>query len=183
MTTNAQTLTIWADADALPSICRQLLIKTAVRESVPAVFVANRSIALPSSPLLKSVVVGAGFDVADDYIADAASPFDIVITSDTPLAFAVLTKGAFAFDVRGQIFESETIGGRLSVRDFMDTIRHTGVLEPQQMGGQKPYGEKDKKNFADSLNKLIAKAKKGKLLEQAKLGTVLNQQHQNQSSL
>ncbi|OPH39268.1 YaiI/YqxD family protein [Moraxella equi] len=151
---------IYIDADAIPAIAKELIIKTANRTQVQAIFVANTYIKLPPSPYLKSVVVAQGFDVADDYIAEAVAPFDLVITSDTPLAFAVLHKGAFAFDCRGQIFEKETIGGRLSVRDFMDTMRHTGVLDPSQMGGQKPYSEKDKKNFADSLNKLIAKAKK-----------------------
>lgn len=170
---------LYIDADAIPTVCRQLLIKTALRESLLTVFVANRPTALPSSPFLKSVVVGAGFDVADDYIAEAVAPFDIVITSDTPLAFAVLNKGAFAFDCRGQIFESETIGGRLSVRDFMDTMRHTGVLDREQMGGQKPYGEKDKKNFADCLNKLITKARKAKLIEQTKIKNNKNINEQN----
>lgn len=149
---------LYIDADAIPAIAKELIIKTANRTGVPTIFVANRPTRLPPSPHLSSVVVADGFDVADDYIAQAVESGDGVITSDIPLASEVLDKGGWAMNARGEVFSLETIKLKLNSRDFMDMMRGTGVLDPSQMGGQKPYSDKDKKAFADGLNRLVKPA-------------------------
>ena len=100
-------------------------------------------------------VVPSGFDKADDYIVEQIQAGDLAITSDIPLANDILDKGALVLTTRGIIYNKENIKQKLNMRDFMDTMRGTGVLEPQEMSGQKPYGERDKKAFADGLNKLV----------------------------
>lgn len=146
---------ILIDADAIPNIAKALIIKTANRTQTMAVFVANRMTKLPPSPFLSSVVVGTGFDVADEYIVQAAEAEDLVITSDIPLANDVLNKGAKVLTARGEEYTLQNIKPKLNARDFMDTLRGTGVLDPAQMGGQKPYGNKDKIAFANALNRLV----------------------------
>ena len=146
---------ILIDADAIPNIAKALIIKTANRTQTMAVFVANRMTKLPPSPFLSSVVVGTGFDVADEYIVQAAEAEDLVITSDIPLANDVLNKGAKVLTARGEEYTPQNIKPKLNARDFMDTLRGTGVLDPAQMGGQKPYGNKDKIAFANALNRLV----------------------------
>ncbi|WP_114799870.1 YaiI/YqxD family protein [Moraxella canis] len=146
---------ILIDADAIPNIAKALIIKTANRTQTMAVFVANRMTKLPPSPFLSSVVVGTGFDVADEYIVQAAEAEDLVITSDIPLANDILNKGAKVLTARGEEYTLQNIKPKLNARDFMDTLRGTGVLDPAQMGGQKPYGDKDKIAFANALNRLV----------------------------
>lgn len=146
---------ILIDADAIPIIAKELIIKTANRTQTMAVFVANRMTKLPPSPFLSYVVVGAGFDVADEYILQTVQPNDLVITSDIPLANDVLEKGARVLTTRGEEFSKDNIKPRLNARDFMESLRGTGVLDPKSMGGQKPYGDKDKIAFAGGLNRLV----------------------------
>ena len=146
---------IYIDADAIPTIAKELIVKTANRTQVQAIFVANGYIKLPPSPYLKSVVVAQGFDVADTYIVDNVSVGDLVITSDIPLANDVLEKGAKVLTARGEEFTLNNIKPKLNARDFMESLRGTGVLDPSQMGGQKPYGDKDKQAFANGLNRLV----------------------------
>lgn len=148
-------MTIWVDADACPVIVRELICKTAKRKQVLARFVANQAIQLPKSPYVQMQVVAKGFDVADNHIAQHVQTGDVVITSDIPLANDVLTHGARVLSPRGHEYTFDNIKQALNMRDFMDSMRSTGVLEPQQMGGQKPYGDKDKKAFADGLNRLL----------------------------
>lgn len=151
---------IYIDADAVPVFARALIIKTANRTQTLALFVANRPIALPPSPYLRCQVVAQGFDVADNVIASLAGVGDIVITADIPLAFEVLANGAAALNARGEIYSPDTIAQKRNMRDFMETMRASNVLEPTQMGQQKPYDDKDKKRFADSLNRLMDKTHK-----------------------
>ena len=153
-------MTLYIDSDALPKIAKELIIKSATRTQTPTIFVANAYIALPPSPYLSSVVVAQGFDVADDYIAEHAGAGDIVISSDIPLIGAALDKGAWALSAWGVVHTLDTIGARRGMRDLMDTLRGTGVLSPEQQGSQKPYSDKDKKHFADALNRLLDKHKK-----------------------
>ncbi len=146
---------IYVDADATPKIAKELIIKTANRTKVTAVFVANAYIKLPPSPFLKSVVVAQGFDEADSYIVDTVKAGDLVITADIPLANAVLEKSAKVLTTHGEELNNQNIKQKLNNRDFMETLRGTGVLNPHEMGGQKPYDDKDKKRFADGLNRLV----------------------------
>lgn len=150
-------MSIWVDADACPVIARELIGKTATRTQTPAVFVANQAIKLPKSPFISLQVVLAGFDVADDYIAKHCQQGDLVVTSDIPLASDVIDKGAIVITARGQAYTADNIKQALNMRDFMDMMRGTGVPDSQDMAkmGQKPYGNKDKKAFADALNRLV----------------------------
>ena len=148
-------ITLWVDADAIPNIAKQIIIKTAERTQTTTIFVANRAIALPRLPVLQMTVVEGGFDKADDYIADNIQSGDLAITSDIPLANDILEKGGKVLTSRGIIYDHNNIKQKLNMRDFMDTMRGTGVLELQEMSGQKPYGDRDKKAFADGLNKLV----------------------------
>ena len=100
-------------------------------------------------------VVPSGFDKADDYIAENIQSGDLAITSDIPLANDILDKGGKVLTSRGVIYDHNNIKQKLNMRDFMDTMRGTGVLELQEMSGQKPYGDRDKKAFADGLNRLV----------------------------
>ncbi|UNU72783.1 DUF188 domain-containing protein [Moraxella nasovis] len=146
---------IYIDADAIPTIAKELIIKTANRTGVQAVFVANRFTKLPPSPYLKSIIVSQGFDVADNYIVDTVLAGDLVITGDIPLANDALNKGAKVLTSRGDELTIENIKPKLSTRDFMESLRGTNVLDLNEMGGQKPYGDKDKIAFANGLNRLI----------------------------
>lgn len=146
---------IWVDADAVPIIAKDLIIKTAERTQTMAIFVANQPIKLRKSPLLLMTVVPHGFDKADDYIVEQIQAGDLAITSDIPLANDILEKGGMVLTPRGMVYDKNNIKQKLNMRDFMDTMRGTGVLELQEMSGQKPYGERDKKAFADGLNRLV----------------------------
>lgn len=154
---------IWIDADACPKIARELICKTAMRTKTQANFVANQHINLPKSPFISMTVVKQGFDVADNYIVDNCQTGDLIITNDIPMANDVISKfanlrnnqPAKILNFKGKLYNKENIKQALSMRDFMDTMRGTGVLDPSEMGGQKPYDDKDKKAFADGLNKLV----------------------------
>ena len=143
---------IWVDADSVPLIAKDLIIKTAERTQTMAIFVANK---LRKSLLLVMTVVPSGFDKADDYIVEQIQPGDLAITSDIPLANDILDKGGMVLTTRGMVYDKNNIKQKLNMRDFMDTMRGTGVLELQEMSGQKPYGDRDKKAFADGLNRLV----------------------------
>ena len=146
---------IYIDADAIPTIAKALIIKTANRTQTLAIFVANQYIKLPPSAFLKSMVVAQGFDVADDFIVAHVAMGDLVITSDIPLANDVLERGATVLTARGEELTCDNIKSKLNARDFMESLRGTGVLDPRDMGGQKPYGTKDKIAFANGLNRLV----------------------------
>ena len=145
---------LYIDADAIPTIAKGLIIKTANRTQTMAVFVANRPVALPPSPYVSCVVVNAGFDVADHYIALHAHSGDIVITSDIALAYDALGKNAIVFDGRGVLFDKETIAQKLAMRDFLDTLRGSG-MDKRAMGQQSAYGSNDKKRLGDALNRFV----------------------------
>lgn len=146
---------ILIDADALPTIAKELLIKTANRTQTKAIFVANSFIKLPPSTYLTSVVVSQGFDMADNHIVESVCMGDLVITNDIPLANDVLEKGAKVLTSRGEEFTLNNIKPKLNARDFMESLRGTGVLTPNDQLQQKPYGDKDKIAFANGLNRLV----------------------------
>ena len=118
---------IWVDADALPVAIRQILFKAAQRTKTETTLVANQPIPVPRSSLIRMRQVSQGFDVADDEIVRLAEKGDLVITSDIPLAAEVVEKGAFALSSRGEEFTPDNIRGRLNMRDFMDTMRGSGI--------------------------------------------------------
>lgn len=145
---------IYVDADACPVSVREILFRAAERKQITLWLVANQRIKMPPSRFIKMVQVGAGFDVADDEIVRRCSAGDLVITSDIPLAAEVIDKQGQALSPRGELFTPENIRQRLNIRDFMDTMRSSGV----QSGGPPPLSNSDRKNFADHLDRILARA-------------------------
>lgn len=146
---------IWVDADACPTVIKDILYRAAIRTQCETTLVANQALKTPPSLYLKTLQVGAGFDVADNEIVKRCQPGDLVITSDIPLADEVITKGAAALSPRGELFTTENIKSRLNVRDFMDTLRASGI----QTGGPAPLNQTDRQNFANHLDRLLQQAK------------------------
>ena len=146
---------IWVDADACPTVIKDILYRAADRTKRETILVANQALRTPPSLYIKTLQVGAGFDVADNEIVKRCEPGDLVITSDIPLADEVITKGAAALSPRGELFTTENIKSRLNVRDFMDTLRSSGI----QTGGPAPLNQTDRQNFANHLDRLLQQAK------------------------
>lgn len=147
-------MNIWVDADACPAVIKEILYKAAERKKVQLTLVANRSFRLPKSSYISLFQVTSGFDVADNEIVKRVVAGDLVITSDIPLAAEVVEKGGRALSPRGELFTAENIRSRLSVRDFMEQLRGSGV----DTGGPAAFSHSDRKAFADNLDKLLNKA-------------------------
>jgi uncharacterized protein YaiI (UPF0178 family) len=139
---------IWVDADACPRAVKEILYRAAERTGIELVLVANQDISIPRSPLIRRVRVTRGLDVADGEIVRQVGPADLVVTADIPLAAAVLEKGALALDPRGDLHTPETIAERLSIRNFLDELRGTGV----DTGGPAPFAARDRQRFANALD-------------------------------
>ncbi len=144
---------IWVDADACPVVIREILFRAAERRQVELTMVANRALQLPRSPWIKMRTVSAGFDVADNEIVRLCEPGDLVITSDIPLAAEVIEKGGHALNPRGELYSTNTIRQRLNMRDFMDTMRASGV----HTGGQAAFSQTERREFANHLDRLLAR--------------------------
>lgn len=144
---------IWVDADACPSVIKDILFRAADRTQITLTLVANQFLKTPPSPFIRSLQVGSGFDVADDEIVRRASHGDIVITSDIPLADEAIEKGAICLSPRGELLDASNIKARLNMRDFLDTMRASGA----DTGGPAPFSQADRKTFADNLDRLLAK--------------------------
>ena len=148
---------IWVDADACPVVIKEILFRAAERTGMQLTLVANRSVRIPPSPYIKMLQVASGFDVADNEIVKRLNAGDLVITSDIPLAAEVIELGGYALSHRGELFSPENIGARLNIRDFMDTLRASGI----DTGGQAALSKSDRKAFANHLDKLLAKSQSG----------------------
>jgi uncharacterized protein len=149
---------IWIDADACPRIIKEIAFRASERLEIPVTLVANTSLAKHHSRLIDSVVVNEGFDVADDYIAEHATPEDVVITADIPLASRIVAKGAVGIDPRGEFYTEENVGERLSMRDLMMELRDGGMVR----GGPAQFGATDRQRFASSLDTLLTRMVKGR---------------------
>ncbi len=143
---------IWVDADACPKAVKEILYRAADRKEISVILVANSPLRFPDSPFLKLLQVGHGADIADDEIADKCEAGDLIITADIPLAARVVEKGAQALDPRGTVYDKNNIGQMLSMRNFMDELRGSGV----ETGGPSGFGQKEKFKFANALDKIIA---------------------------
>lgn len=154
-----KSMTIWVDADACPRPVREIICRAAIRCSVPAVFVANHYLALPSSPYLRCYQVAGGFDVADNEIVERAAPGDMVVSGDIPLAAELLTRhnSITVLDSRGEVFTPANIRQRLAMRNLMESMRNDYGL---QSGGQSAYSQADSKAFADQLDRYLAQSKR-----------------------
>ena len=143
---------IWVDADACPVVIKEILFRAADRMQVEATLVANQAIRVPPSRYVKMLQVKSGFDVADNEIIKRIEIDDLVITGDIPLAAEAIEKGAKALSPRGELFSPDTIRAKLNMRDFMDTLRASGV----NSGGPPALSQNDRKSFADQLDKILA---------------------------
>jgi uncharacterized protein YaiI (UPF0178 family) len=144
---------IWVDADACPVVIKDILFRAAERTGLLVTLVANQPIQIPASRNIKFILVGAGFDVADNEIVKKLDADDLVITSDIPLAAEVIDKGGLALSPRGELYTVDNIRARLNMRDFMESLRSSGV----DTGGPPALNKSDRKKFADQLDKLLAK--------------------------
>ncbi|MGE5027786.1 MAG: YaiI/YqxD family protein [Betaproteobacteria bacterium] len=147
---------IWVDADACPGVIKEILYRAAERAQVATTLVANHFLRTPPSRFVKAVQVPAGFDVTDHHIARQVVAGDLVVTADIPLAAEVIGLGGHALNPRGEFYTPDTIKERLNMRDFMDTLRSSGV----ETGGPAPISQGDRKAFASQLDRFLAKNRK-----------------------
>ena len=143
---------IWVDADACPKVIKEILFRAADRVGMPLILVANQPLQVPGSRYIRTIQVGAGFDVADNHIVQQAEAGDLVITADIPLAAEVIAKGCLALNPRGELYTEDNIRQRLNMRDFMDTLRGSGV----DTGGAASFSHSDRQAFANQLDRLLA---------------------------
>jgi uncharacterized protein YaiI (UPF0178 family) len=143
---------IWVDADACPGVIKEILFRAAEREKITVTLVANQWLRTPPSRYIHAVQVPGGFDVADGEIVRRVAAGDMVVTQDIPLAALVLEKGALALNPRGELYTRETIAQRLSMRNFMEELRGTGV----DTGGPATFSQRDRQSFANALDRWLA---------------------------
>jgi len=144
---------IWIDADACPGVIKEILYRACGRKQVELILVANQPLKVPPSPLIRTVQVPPGFDVADNYIVQHMSTGDLVITADIPLAAEVIEAEGHAINPRGAFYTTENIKQRLAMRNFMEELRSTG----QVSGGPPPLNHSDRQAFANALDRFLAK--------------------------
>lgn len=144
---------IWVDADACPAVIKEILFRVAERRRLETILVANQPVRVPKSRYVRAVQVASGFDVADNEIVQRVQPGDLTVTADIPLAAEVLAKGGHALNPRGELYSTDTIRAKLTMRDFMDTLRASGV----QTGGPPALSQADRKAFADQLDRLLTR--------------------------
>ena len=144
---------IWVDADACPVMIKEILYRAAKRTGVSLTLVANQNMRVPEADNLHFLLVGAGFDVADEEIVKLSEPGDLVITADIPLAAEVIKKGCLALSPRGKMHTQDNIGSRLAVRDFMANLRASG----EETAGPPPMTTRNKQDFANQLDKWLVR--------------------------
>jgi len=149
---------IWIDADACPTMTKEMLYKAVKRTGVRLTLVANTSIRVPKSDLIDTIVVGTGMNIADRKIVELVGPGDLVITADIPLAADVVAKGALALDPRGELYSDANVGPRMAMRNLFDGMRGEG----HTIRGPSGFTPQDKQRFANELDRWLAKLPKGK---------------------
>ncbi|MDN0119711.1 YaiI/YqxD family protein [Yersinia frederiksenii] len=149
---------IWVDADACPNVIKEVLFRAADRTGMMVTLVANQPLKTPPSKYIRTLQVAAGFDVADNEIVQRVEKNDLVITADIPLAAEVIEKGAVALNPRGERYTPDTVRERLNMRDFMDTMRASGI----QTGGPNTLNQRDRQQFANELDKWLQQASKAR---------------------
>ncbi len=146
-------MNIWVDADACPGVIKEILFRAAERTGIPVTLIANHAMRIPASRHIKFLQVKSGFDIADNEIASRVKRGDLVITADIPLAAEVIEKGAQALSPRGELYSADNIKARLGMRDFMETLRASGI----DTGGPAALNQGDRKAFADRLDTLLTR--------------------------
>lgn len=145
---------IFVDADACPGTVKDILYRISQRTGIEVILVANQPLSIPRIPTVRSIQVSQGFDVADDHIVSLVEKDDLVITADIPLAAEVIDKGGKALNPRGELYTAANIKARLNMRDFMDSMRNSGV---QVGGGPPPLSQRDKMEFANTIDRYLTK--------------------------
>lgn len=146
---------LWIDADATPRDVKDIVFRAADRLKLETVLVANQRVEIPAGhPSVSAIRVAGGPDVADRHIAEHAEAGDVAVTADVPLAAALVARRVTVIDPRGQELSAENVGERLSVRDFMEGLRGSGV----DTGGPRPYTARDKQSFASALDRVLTRA-------------------------
>ena len=143
---------IWVDADACPKVIKEILFRAAERTGVSMTLVANQQLVAPRLKNIRTLRVASGFDVADNEIVRRLAVGDLVITADIPLAAEVIAKGGYALNPRGELYTTDNIRARLSMRDFMDSLRATGV----ETGGPASFSQSDRQSFANQLDRFLS---------------------------
>jgi len=154
VTESGSAMHIWVDADACPAVIKEILFRAAARTRIPLTLVANHPMRVPKG--VRFMQVSSGFDVADNEIVSRVNTGDLVITADIPLAAEVIEKGGVALNPRGELYTTDNIRGRLNMRDFMETLRSSGV----DTGGPAALSQADRKAFAGQLDRLLNRAGK-----------------------
>ena len=145
---------IFVDADACPGTVKDILYRISQRTGIEVILVANQPLFIPRIPIVRSIQVSQGFDVADDHIVSLVEKDDLVITADIPLAAEVIDKGGKALNPRGELYTAANIKARLNMRDFMDSMRNSGV---QVGGGPPPLSQRDTMEFANAIDRYLTK--------------------------
>jgi uncharacterized protein YaiI (UPF0178 family) len=151
-------MSIWVDADACPGVIKEILFRAAERTQTQLTLVANQPLRTPPSKVIRSIQVSQGFDVADNEIVQRMNTGDLVITADIPLASEVIDQGGVALNPRGELYTTANIKARLSMRDFMETLRSSGV----ETGGPAAFSQTDRQNFANQLDRWLTASKRQK---------------------
>jgi len=146
-------MSIWVDADACPSVIKEILLRSAQRTKIMLYFVANQYIAVPNVDNIKSIRVAQGFDVADDEIVKRCEKGDLIITSDIPLASEAIEKGATVLTSRGEVLDADNVKARLNMRDFLETLRSSGI----QSGGPAKMSQTERQLFANKLDQYLSR--------------------------
>ncbi|MBS1209416.1 MAG: YaiI/YqxD family protein [Proteobacteria bacterium] len=144
---------LWVDADACPVVIKEIIFRAANRKQLETILVANQMLRVPPSPHIRAVQVPAGFDVADNYIAAQLRPGDLVVTADIPLAAQVIERGGCALNPRGELYTAANVRESLSMRDFMESLRASGV----QTSGPAAFSQSDRQAFANQLDRLLVR--------------------------
>jgi uncharacterized protein YaiI (UPF0178 family) len=145
---------IWVDADACPRVIKEILFRAADRKQLPLTLVANQPLRTPASPYIKTMVVTAGFDAADDRIVELLKPGDLVVTADIPLAAAAIRKGGHALNPRGEFYTPDNIQERLAMRNMLDELRGSGV----ETKGPAVLSPADRQAFANQLDRFLTRS-------------------------
>lgn len=146
---------IYVDADACPKVIKEILFRAAERRQILLTLVANKLLYCPPSKVIRALQVPTGFDVADSKIVELVETGDLVITADIPLAAEVIARSGHVLNPRGELYTKDTIQERLSMRNFMDTLRGSGV----ETGGPPTFSQRDSQTFANQLDKFLAQQK------------------------
>ncbi|ADE11556.1 YaiI/YqxD family protein [Sideroxydans lithotrophicus] len=144
---------IWVDADACPKVIKEILFRAADRRQMQVTLVANKLLYCPPSKFIRAMQVPAGFDVADNKIVQMTEAGDLVVTADIPLAAEVIARGGHVLNPRGEFYTKDTIQERLTMRNFMDGLRSSGV----ETGGPPTLSQSDRQAFANQLDRFLAK--------------------------